>query len=115
MPLYEYECRSCGTVTDIRHGFDESVSEACPACGGELMRRFSPTGIVFKGSGFYITDSRKSNGATSGKSKGSPEKSPAEKAPADANAPKPDAASAAKPDGAGAAGKSTAKGDSSAA
>ena len=112
MPLYEYECRSCGTVTDIRHGFDESVSEACPACGGELMRRFSPTGIVFKGSGFYITDSRKSNsGAASGKSKGSPEKSPAEKAPADASASKPGAAPAAKPDGAAA----TVKGDSSAA
>lgn len=107
MPLYEYECRSCGTVTDIRHGFDESVSEACPACGGELMRRFSPTGIVFKGSGFYITDSRKSNGgAASAKSKGAPEKPAGEKAPADASAPKSDAAPAAKPEGAGSAAKS---------
>lgn len=65
MPVYEYECRSCGTVTDVRHGFDETVSEACPACGGELTRRFSAAGIVFKGSGFYITDSRKAGGGNS--------------------------------------------------
>ena len=100
MPLYEYECRSCGVVTDIRHGFDEAVSEACPACGGELVRRFSATGIVFKGSGFYITDSRKSSGGGgSGKSKDGSEK------PA-ASAPKPDAAPAAKSDGAAAPAKS---------
>jgi putative FmdB family regulatory protein len=119
VPLYEYECRSCGTVTDIRHGFDESVTEACPACGGELTRRFSPTGIVFKGSGFYITDSRKSGG-TSGKSRSS-----SEKAAAEAGTPKQDAAAPAKPDAAGAPaksegsgpakGESSKKGDSSAA
>jgi len=69
MPIYEYECRKCGAVTDVRHGFDETVSTACPQCGGELARRFSPAGIVFKGSGFYVTDSRKSS-ATSSSSSG---------------------------------------------
>jgi putative FmdB family regulatory protein len=63
MPLYEYECRQCGAITDVRHGFDETVTTRCPACGGELGRRFSPAGIVFKGSGFYVTDSRKPGGA----------------------------------------------------
>ncbi len=101
MPLYEYECRSCGVVTDIRHGFDEAVSEACPACGGELVRRFSATGIVFKGSGFYITDSRKSSGGGPAKSKDG-----AEKPAAGASAPKPDAPPAAKSDGAAAPAKS---------
>jgi putative FmdB family regulatory protein len=67
MPLYEYECRQCGATTDVRHGFDETVTTRCPACGGELGRRFSPAGIVFKGSGFYVTDSRKPN-ASSGSS-----------------------------------------------
>jgi len=68
LPLYEYECRQCATVTDVRHGFDEKVAQACPACGGELIRRFSPTGIVFKGSGFYKTDSRAGAPGASGAS-----------------------------------------------
>jgi putative FmdB family regulatory protein len=68
LPIYEYECQKCGAVTDIRHGFKETVSEACPVCGGALTRRFNPAGIVFKGSGFYVTDSRKSSGSESGSS-----------------------------------------------
>ena len=59
MPIYEYQCAKCGTVTDIRHGFKETTSDPCPKCGGDLKRLFNPAGIVFKGSGFYITDSRK--------------------------------------------------------
>lgn len=59
LPIYEYQCAKCGAVTDIRHGFKESTNEPCPACGGELKRLFNPAGIVFKGSGFYVTDSRK--------------------------------------------------------
>ena len=65
MPIYEYGCEKCGAVTDIRHGFKETTSEVCPACGGPLARRFNPAGIVFKGSGFYVNDSRKSSGASS--------------------------------------------------
>jgi len=64
LPIYEYECTGCGAVTDIRHGFKETTSEVCAKCGGSLKRLFKPAGIVFKGSGFYITDSR-----TSGKGK----------------------------------------------
>jgi putative FmdB family regulatory protein len=59
LPIYEYECTSCAAVTDIRHGFKETTSDVCPTCGGSLKRLFKPAGIVFKGSGFYITDSRK--------------------------------------------------------
>jgi putative FmdB family regulatory protein len=59
LPIYEYECKKCGAVTDIRHGFKETVDQPCEACGGPLTRRFNPAGIVFKGSGFYVTDSRK--------------------------------------------------------
>ena len=58
MPLYDYRCRACSKVTEVRHGFREGHQGACPACGGELARVFSPAGIVFKGSGFYLTDSR---------------------------------------------------------
>jgi putative FmdB family regulatory protein len=59
LPLYDYRCRACSQVTEVRHGFGVVHQEACPECGGELARVFSPTGIVFKGSGFYLTDSRK--------------------------------------------------------
>lgn len=63
MPLYEYGCPSCGQVTDVRHGFDEKPQITCERCGAVLVRRFSAAPIVFKGSGFYVTDSRsKSNG-----------------------------------------------------
>jgi putative FmdB family regulatory protein len=59
MPLYDYKCTRCGAVSEIRHGFDETHGEPCPACGGPLVRVFNPAPIVFKGSGFYVTDSRK--------------------------------------------------------
>jgi len=58
MPLYDYECTQCHKITEVRHGFDERHTEPCPYCGGELRRLFNPAGIVFKGSGFYVTDSR---------------------------------------------------------
>jgi putative FmdB family regulatory protein len=72
LPLYEYECASCGQAVDKRHGFDETNTDKCEHCGGDLKRRFSATGIVFKGSGFYVTDSRakassNTSSSTSGK------------------------------------------------
>ncbi len=70
MPIYEYQCERCGTVTDIKHGFKETTSEACPKCGGDLKRLFNAAGIVFKGSGFYINDSRKPSGDAKGEKSG---------------------------------------------
>jgi putative FmdB family regulatory protein len=80
LPIYEYECRSCGKSVDIRHGFKEKVEQKCAECGGELARRFHAAGIVFKGSGFYVTDSRKSSGGEAKKSSGSEAKSDAKPA-----------------------------------
>jgi putative FmdB family regulatory protein len=80
MPLYDYRCRACSNVTEVRHGFREAYEGTCPACGSDqLARVFNPAGIVFKGSGFYVTDSRKKtseNGSSSSESK-SPESKPA--------------------------------------
>jgi putative FmdB family regulatory protein len=59
LPLYEYQCRSCHKTADVRHGFKETFDGKCEHCGGEMARVYSPAGIVFKGSGFYLTDSRK--------------------------------------------------------
>ncbi len=64
VPLYDYQCKQCQTITEVRHGFKDVHVEPCPQCGGSLSRVFNPAGIVFKGSGFYITDSRKSTGST---------------------------------------------------
>jgi putative FmdB family regulatory protein len=79
VPLYDYQCRSCNKVTEVRHGFKETFEGVCPSCGGEMARVFNPAGIVFKGSGFYITDSRKSggDGGSAAKSEGSSTPAPA--------------------------------------
>lgn len=75
MPLYDYQCSNCKQVTEVRHGFDVTYAEPCPSCGGQLQRVFNPAPIVFKGSGFYVTDSRKKESSSSdGGSSGGPSK-----------------------------------------
>lgn len=64
MPLYEYQCRPNGHRFEVRHGINEDPVQECPECGGEVRRVIHPVGIVFKGSGFYATDSRSSSTAT---------------------------------------------------
>jgi putative FmdB family regulatory protein len=71
MPLYDYQCSKCQHVVEVRHGFNDTYAEACPACGGELKRIISPAPVIFKGSGFYITDSRKPSGSGSSDSSSS--------------------------------------------
>lgn len=61
MPTYDYQCRSCGEITEVVHSMLEDGPTACDRCGGELRRLVSPSGIIFKGSGFYKTDSRSSS------------------------------------------------------
>ncbi len=65
MPVYEYQCESCGKVTDLKHAFREAPpTTTCPSCGASpLKRKFNAAGIIFKGSGYYINDSRKPEGA----------------------------------------------------
>jgi putative FmdB family regulatory protein len=63
LPLYDYQCKACQKVTEVRHGFREAFEGTCPSCGGaEMTRVFSAAPIIFNGSGFYITDSRPSGG-----------------------------------------------------
>lgn len=63
MPLYDYACTKCGKISEVRHGFDETYQEPCAACGAPLRRVFNPAPVLFKGSGFYVTDSRRSAAA----------------------------------------------------
>ena len=58
MPTYEYECTACGQHIEVFQRFSEDALTTCGVCGGALRKVFHPAGIVFKGSGFYATDSR---------------------------------------------------------
>ena len=58
MPIYEYRCTECGSVFDRLTSRGDSSVATCPNGHAETQRVFSPPGIVFKGSGFYITDNR---------------------------------------------------------
>jgi putative FmdB family regulatory protein len=62
MPTYEYACRDCGQHLEVVQSFTEEPLRVCGACGGALRKVFSAAGIIFKGSGYYVTDSRKSGG-----------------------------------------------------
>ena len=62
MPTYEYACTSCGHQIEVFQRFTEDPLTTCGVCGGPLRKVFHPAGIVFKGSGFYATDSRKGGG-----------------------------------------------------
>lgn len=65
VPTYDYQCRACGTVTEVIHAMLEDGPSVCELCGGTLRRVLYPTGIIFKGSGFYRNDSRASSSNSS--------------------------------------------------
>ena len=94
MPTYEYECEACRCRFDKRQGFDEKPVAACPRCQGEAHRVFHAVPILFKGSGFYITDHGRGSAGTRGRE--SADKEPARKAAESTAIKEP-----AKPDGNG--------------
>jgi putative FmdB family regulatory protein len=65
VPTYQYACTECGDQIEAVQKFTDAPLSTCSACGGRLRKVFSPVGIVFKGSGFYRTDSRNGSGAPS--------------------------------------------------
>lgn len=58
MPIYVYQCQDCGVTFERRQLMSEPPLSDCPECGGHVHRVIQPVGIVFKGSGFYVTDHR---------------------------------------------------------
>lgn len=93
MPTYEYVCNKCGENFDVFQSFSDKPLKKHDACGGDLKRVFHSRGIVFRGSGFYATDSKPgANGSSSADGKAKPEakskaESKTEKAPAKASTP----------------------------
>ena len=68
MPTYQYRCTACGHDLEAVQKFTDVALTECPNCGGSLRKVFNAVGVVFKGSGFYRTDSR--NGARNGDGNG---------------------------------------------
>lgn len=108
MPTYQYRCSECSHQFEQFQKFSEDPLTECPVCGKSVRRVIQPVGIVFKGSGWYITDNRKSNAgesrtaATNGDPKpDGPPKSGAESkteaAPAGDSTAKPEAKPETKP------------------
>ncbi|UCD09893.1 MAG: FmdB family transcriptional regulator [Dehalococcoidales bacterium] len=62
MPIYEYECPECSTRFELRRSFNDESEVLCPDCKCTATRIFSPVPIIFKGSGFYVTDHRGNHG-----------------------------------------------------
>lgn len=69
MPTYAYACKDCDHAFDIQQSFSDNSLTVCPECKGSLRKKFNSVGVVFKGPGFYRTDSRESKGKTTAPAK----------------------------------------------
>lgn len=68
MPVYTYHCDHCGHEFDKQQSFSEKALVVCPACRKHQLRKvYSPAGVVFKGSGFYVTDKKSGSATAPGK------------------------------------------------
>jgi putative FmdB family regulatory protein len=94
VPTYQYACTACGHQLEAVQSFADDPLTECPACEGRLRKLFNSVGVVFKGSGFYRTDSR--TGAKSGETKDTkPAKESTSSTETSASTPKKDPAPAA--------------------
>ncbi len=75
MPTYEYACKECGERIEVFQPFSAKPLRRHEGCGGELKKVFHARGVVFKGSGFYVTDSRPKSGSSDSESSSSTEPS----------------------------------------
>ena len=71
MPIYVYRCDNCDIDVEKRQGFTDAPLATCETCSGSVRRVLQPVGVIFKGSGFYVTDTRAEKEAKSGAKNGS--------------------------------------------
>lgn len=71
MPIYEYECTNCGLHFERHQRMSDDPIQICPECAGRVRRVMHPVGVIFKGSGFYVTDNRRISGGSDRKGKSS--------------------------------------------
>lgn len=90
MPIYEYECLSCGKRTEMLQKMSDPPLATCPNCGGEVKKLISSPAVQFKGSGWYVTDyaGKKSGGGSPGTSESKPEGKSESKSESKPEAPK---------------------------
>ncbi|HEV7958810.1 MAG TPA: FmdB family zinc ribbon protein [Acidimicrobiales bacterium] len=96
MPTYEYECQQCHERVEAVQKFTDAALTVCPLCEGELRKVFSAVGIVFKGSGFYKNDSRKSSSTSTSDTAASTSSSTSESSSSSAPAATPAPAASSK-------------------
>ena len=88
MPTYQYACTECGHSFEQFQSFSDDALTVCPECEGRLRKLYNAVGVVFKGSGFYRTDSRTPEKSDSGSKKESTESSPTKSDTAASSKPK---------------------------
>ena len=102
MPMYVYKCDACGATFERKQSITEEALTDCPECDGRVRRVIQPVGIVFKGSGFYVTDHRSHSATTEPSGSSSPsssESSASEVAKPDPAPAKTESKPESKPDG----------------
>jgi putative FmdB family regulatory protein len=101
VPTYQYACTECGHAFEQVQSFTDDALTTCPECQGRLRKLYNAVGVVFKGSGFYRTDSRKPEGSSgsggSGDSKPAEKKSETKSESSSASKPKSDSKPASTP------------------
>jgi putative FmdB family regulatory protein len=79
MPLYEYQCSRCGSITEVIQKFSDASLTTCPDCSGKLHKLISKSSFHLKGTGWYVTDYNSQNGNGNGSGNGSEGKSKEDK------------------------------------
>lgn len=82
MPIYEYECEQCGVRFERLQRMSDAPLTDCPECAGHVHRVMQPVGIIFKGSGFYVTDNKGKSSTGMPPKKKEEDSKPAESKPA---------------------------------
>jgi len=96
MPTYEYVCKSCGDSLEVFQSFSDKPLKKHKECGGDLQKVFHARGIVFKGGGFYATDSKPASKSSKGSESGAGSDSSSSEKSTDKSSAKTKAASSAK-------------------